>query len=71
MKKKKTRLFKIRGEISRKVYMITVVATFAGILAVWSLLSYGNLVSPTFLPSPGKVWHSFITNIQDGDFWDM
>lgn len=69
MKKKKTRLFKIRGEISRKVYMLTVVATFAGILAVWSLLSYGNLVSPTFLPSPGKVWHSFITNIQDGDFW--
>ncbi|MRN53332.1 ABC transporter permease [Paenibacillus monticola] len=68
-KKKKHQLFKIRGEISRKVYMITVVATFVGILALWSLLSYGNLVSPTFLPSPGKVWASMVTNVQSGDFW--
>lgn len=70
MKKKNNRqLFKIRGEISRKVYLITVFATFAAILAIWSLLSYGNMVSATFLPSPGKVWQSFTTNLQDADFW--
>lgn len=65
-----SKLFKIRGEISRKAYMTAVIGTFVGVLALWSLLSYGKLVDSTFLPTPGMVWNTAVTSFQSSDFWN-
>ncbi|ANY69273.1 nitrate transport permease nrtB [Paenibacillus sp. BIHB 4019] len=62
-------LFKIRGEMSRKAYMATVVGTFAAVFVAWSLLSYSQLVDPTFLPTPGTVGKTLWSSIQSADFW--
>lgn len=70
MSKHKGSLFKIRAEMSRRVYLSVVVGTFIAILVIWSLLSYGELVDSTFLPAPGVVWDAFLSYAQTPDFWD-
>jgi len=49
------RLFALRGELSRRAYGTTAALVFAVLVAAWSALSYGELVSPLFLPTPTQV----------------
>ena len=47
--------FSIRGTISRRIYFLTALLSFAIVLAIWSVLSYGEMVKPYFLPTPHSV----------------
>ncbi len=57
------KLIKIRGEIGRGWYLGGTLATFLGILAAWSVLSWSGLVDPIFLPSPVMVIRDFFSSI--------
>jgi len=48
-------LFTPKKEIPRKLYMTAGLVTFLIFLAVWSVLTYGGLVNPLFLPTPTAV----------------
>lgn len=50
--------FTPRTEISRKAYIILAVAMFAIVLIFWSIATYGGLVNPLFVPTPGKTLSS-------------
>lgn len=67
--KKKVRLFQIRGELSRSWYVGGVVLTFALILLAWAVLSYGEFVQRTFMPTPDQVLQQFAHQLQNHDFW--
>lgn len=60
--------FTPKGEIGRGTSVVLGVAAFAVILAAWSLLSYGGLVDPMFLPSPSKTLQSAVAMFSSG-FW--
>jgi NitT/TauT family transport system permease protein len=47
-----------REPIPKSLYLILTVGSFAFFLAVWSILTYGGLVDPLFLPSPGRVFQA-------------
>lgn len=40
---------------------------FGGLLVLWALVTYGGLVDPTFLPTPGSVLASFL-HLASGNF---
>ena len=40
-----------------------------GILAVWCLLTYGGVINPNFLPTPGAVLAAFWKLLSDGTLW--
>jgi NitT/TauT family transport system permease protein len=44
--------------ISRKTYLALAIAGLCGFFGVWSVLSYGGLVNPLFLPTPTAVWQA-------------
>lgn len=48
-------LFALRGELSRRAYGTAAALVFAALFAGWSALSYGELASPLFLPTPTQV----------------
>jgi NitT/TauT family transport system permease protein len=48
-------LFALRGELSARAYGSIALAVFVGLFAVWSVLAYGGLVNPLFLPTPTQV----------------
>lgn len=61
-------LFKPHAPIPRRVYVAAVIFTIALLLVVWSVLTYGGFVRPTyFLPSPTAVLTSGIQMIQSGE----
>ncbi|MER2000074.1 MAG: hypothetical protein ABS882_09875, partial [Lysinibacillus sp.] len=62
---KKQSLFKVRESIPKKWYVLGTVSAFAGILAIWSLLSYLQLVNPVFLPTPVEVLVAFGASMVD------
>lgn len=45
-----------REPISKGLYIILALSSFGFFLIVWSILTYGRLVDPLFLPSPGRVF---------------
>jgi len=47
-----------REPIPRGLYLILTFGSFAFFLAVWSILTYGGLIDPLFLPSPGRVFQA-------------
>jgi NitT/TauT family transport system permease protein len=47
-----------RAPIPRGLYVVLGLGGFAGLLALWSLLTYGRFIDPLFLPSPGRVFQS-------------
>ncbi len=55
--------------IPRGVYASTSTLAVAGILLGWSVLAYGVLVNPIFLPSPGDVLRAAYKMIADGSLW--
>lgn len=69
MSKRRSRLFRIRGEIKKEWYLFGIVGIFAGGFLIWCLFSYANLVSRTFLPTPGQVLLTFIKQAQTAEFW--
>jgi NitT/TauT family transport system permease protein len=47
-----------REPIPKSLYLILTVGSFAFFLIIWSILTYGGLVDPLFLPSPGRVFQA-------------
>ncbi len=56
--------FTPREPIPRSIYLILTFGSFAFFLVIWSILTYGGLIDPLFLPSPGRVfqagWELFV-----------
>ncbi|MGZ3604466.1 MAG: ABC transporter permease [Thermodesulfobacteriota bacterium] len=44
--------------MSKGLYIILALSSFGFFLLVWSILTYGRLVDPLFLPSPGRVFQA-------------
>lgn len=63
------RLFRIREEIPRGVYAAVAAGSLLLVLAIWSLLSYGHIVNPLFLPTPSDVLAAAGKEIADGTLW--
>ena len=47
-----------REPIPKGLYLILTFGSFAFFLVIWSILTYGGLVDPLFLPSPGRVFQA-------------
>jgi NitT/TauT family transport system permease protein len=47
-----------REPISKGLYVTLALSSFGFFLIVWSILTYGGLVDPLFLPSPGRVFQA-------------
>jgi len=47
-----------REPIPKSLYLILTFSSFAFFLVIWSILTYGKLVDPLFLPSPGRVFQA-------------
>ena len=47
-----------REPIPKSLYLLLALSSFAFFLIVWSILTYGGLVDPLFLPSPGRVFQA-------------
>jgi NitT/TauT family transport system permease protein len=54
--RRRVRLLAIRGPISARARAVLTVLSVAVPLVAWFALSAGAVVSPTFLPSPARVW---------------
>ena len=57
-----------REPIPKSLYLILTVGSFAFFLIVWSILTYGGLVDPLFLPSPGRVFQAGVDLFVDLEF---
>jgi NitT/TauT family transport system permease protein len=49
-----------REPIPKGLYFILALSSFAFFLILWSILTYGRIVDPLFLPSPGRVFQAGI-----------
>jgi NitT/TauT family transport system permease protein len=47
-----------REPIPKGLYFILALSSFASLLILWSVLTYGGFVDPLFLPSPGRVFQA-------------
>jgi NitT/TauT family transport system permease protein len=47
-----------REPIPKSLYLILALSSFAFILIIWSILTYGGFVDSLFLPSPGRVFRA-------------
>jgi len=56
--RKMENLLSPREPISKSLYVILALSSFGFFLIVWSILTYGRLVDPLFLPSPGRVFQA-------------
>lgn len=61
--------FRLRKDISHKCYVISAIATFVAIFALWTLLCASGSVKELFLPSPMKVINDIISTARDGSLW--
>jgi NitT/TauT family transport system permease protein len=55
--------------IPRAVYLSASAATVAALAGGWSLLAYGGLVRPEFLPAPHHVLQTAVELVSDGTLW--
>ncbi|WP_010260486.1 ABC transporter permease [Treponema primitia] len=62
-------LFKIREDISRRIYITVALLAFAILFGAWTFFSVTGLVKATILPSPMAVLTYFIRSIRDGSLW--
>jgi len=49
-----------REPIPKSLYLVLALSSFAFFLIIWSILTYGRIVDPLFLPSPGRVFQAGI-----------
>lgn len=68
-KSRKSRLTAIRADIGRRWYLSGVLLILVLALVLWSIMSYGNFVNRTFLPTPDQVLRQFAIQIQTPLFW--
>ncbi|CAH0345460.1 ABC transporter permease [Bacillus sp. CECT 9360] len=60
-------LFTPNKEIPKRLYTSAGLFTFILFLAIWSLLSYGGIVNPLFLPTPTAVLTTAVELLFHGD----
>jgi NitT/TauT family transport system permease protein len=60
--------FTPREPIPKGLYLILALGSFAFFLVIWSILTYGGLIDPLFLPSPGRVFQAGWDLFADFDF---
>jgi len=63
------RLFRMREDIPRTAYVTVAITSLLLLLILWSIVSYGRLVNPLFLPTPGDVLGAAGREVQDGTLW--
>jgi NitT/TauT family transport system permease protein len=63
-----SRLLAPKEPIPVKLAVFLGFASFALVLGLWAILSYGGVVEPFFLPSPGSVAHALYTLFADQGF---
>jgi NitT/TauT family transport system permease protein len=68
-KKRKRQTMQIFEDIPKRGFVITATVSFFIMLAFWSVLSYGELVTPLFLPTPGKVLSSLFEQLGTSLYW--
>lgn len=54
---------------SKNKKIIAPIITVLIIFAIWSLASASGAFSEYVLPSPGKVWNTFLKMVESGDIW--
>jgi NitT/TauT family transport system permease protein len=62
-------LLPLREEIPRRYYLLASGSLLTFLLLAWSVVTYGGLVDPIFLPTPGAILNAAILEIQDGTLW--
>lgn len=62
-------LLPLREEIPASTYRRAAVGALASLLVAWSVLTYGGLVDPLFLPRPDRVVLSTIESARSGVLW--
>ena len=60
------RLLTPKRPISRNIEIGIGVVVVTGLFVAWCIMTYGGLVSPSFLPAPGAVADAFVGMIVDG-----
>jgi NitT/TauT family transport system permease protein len=68
-KKRKRQTMQIFEDIPKRGFGITATISFLVMLAFWSVLSYGQLVNPVFLPTPDKVLVSLFEQLGTSVYW--
>ncbi|AEF93911.1 ABC-type transporter, integral membrane subunit [Desulfotomaculum nigrificans CO-1-SRB] len=69
MKKSADSLTRIRTDVGRSWYMTGAMLSFIGLLITWAILSYGEYVNTTFLPTPSRVLAVFVQMLQSPNLW--
>ena len=57
-----------REPIPKSLYLVLALSSFAFLLLIWSLLTYGGFIDPLFLPSPGRVFQAGVDLFIDFGF---
>ena len=65
-RKRRVRLFALREDIPRPVYIFAGIGFIALVLIAWSIATYGGYISDLFLPTPSAVINEGIEQYQDG-----
>ncbi|WP_238625800.1 ABC transporter permease [Aggregatilinea lenta] len=65
-RKRRVRLFALREDIPRPVYIFAGIGFIALVLIAWSIATYGGYISDLFLPTPGAVINEGIEQYRDG-----
>lgn len=67
--RRRERLFPIRADVSRTLYLTVAVGVLVVVFAGWLTLTGLELVRPLFLPSPAAVWERGMQFAGDGTLW--
>ncbi len=51
-------IFYPREPIPSSLYLALTFGSFGFFLVIWSILTYGGVIDPLFLPSPGRVFQA-------------
>lgn len=63
------KMFRIRKNIDKKLYMLVAGISFVLLILVWNFASISGIVNPVFLPTPQKVVKTIIESIISGNIW--
>lgn len=65
-RKRRVRLFALREDVPRPVYVLAGIGFIALVLAAWSIATYGGYISDLFLPTPSAVVQEGIEQYEQG-----
>lgn len=63
---RKTKLFELRQDISRNMYIFLGFGFILFLLLVWQCITSAGLVRPLFLPAPIDVWSEGVRQVREG-----